>query len=223
MYKNILFVFLLTFAACTQPADENIAETPASQMALFNGTDFKGWTHFLADSTVAMEEVWHVDPDSGIIICKGEPWGYLRTIDQYEDFILDLDWRWNPETRQAGNSGVFVRVTGPDKQWPRCIEAQLMSGSAGDFVLMDGMELQTDTTRMRSERPHVRFRSASNENPVGEWNNYIIRVEDGTITVHVNGLEVNQGTGIPPGAGYIALQSEGGEIQFRNIRLTRLD
>ena len=43
----------------------------------------------------------------------------MRTASIYSDFRLHVEWRW-PE--QAGNSGVFLNISGPDQQWPATIE-----------------------------------------------------------------------------------------------------
>ena len=153
--------------------------------------------------------------EGGTLICTGEPKGYIRTTDKHKDFILRLDWRYPDE---AGNSGVLLRSVGPDKIWPNCIEAQLMSGSAGDFVnLSDGS--------MDMPRAEGRFgrKSHNAENPLGEWNTYEIIAKGGEITLSVNGEMLNHATGCPTRAGYIALQSEGVPIEFRNIYLVPLD
>lgn len=150
-----------------------------------------------------------------VLRIAGEPKGYLRTAEMHDNFVLRLDWRF-PE--QAGNSGVLLRTVGPDKVWPNCIEAQLMSGNAGDFVnLSDGS--------MEMPRPEGRFgrKSHSAENPVGEWNTYEIIAKGDEITLFVNGEKLNHATGCPTRAGYIALQSEGVPIEFRKISLTPLD
>ena len=44
----------------------------------------------------------------------------------------------------------------------------------------------------------------------------------GTITVKVNGKQLNQAIDCDSQAGKIGLQSEGGEIHFRTVRLTPL-
>jgi len=58
------------------------------------------------------------------------------------------------------------------------------------------------------------------EKKPGEWNKAQVTVDGGTITVVVNGEEVNKATDCDVIAGHIGLQSEGGEVHFRNVRLT---
>lgn len=189
------------------------------EVALFNGRDLTGWTYYLADPKVKMSEVWWVDPAEKVLVCKGQPFGYIRTERDYADFLLTLEWRFNPITKQAGNSGVLLRIVGPDKIWPKSIEAQLMSGSAGDFWLIDGASLTTPPERVDPHADRHRLHTHSNENPIGQWNRYEILCRGGLVRLKVNGEVLNEGTDAEPRVGKIGLQSEGVEIHFRNIRL----
>ena len=191
----------------------------AGEIRLFNGKDFSGWTYHLSDPNVKMEEVWSIDPSEGILICKGRPAGYIRTVDDFTNYVLKLEWRFNPVTKQAGNSGVLLRVVGPDKVWPRSVEAQLQSGAAGDFWLIDGARLDTPQERVDPRAARHRLRSHTNEKPIGEWNEYEITCDGPKITLKVNGEVLNEGMNAEEVPGKIALQSEGSEIHFRNIRL----
>jgi hypothetical protein len=49
-----------------------------------------------------------------------------------------------------------------------------------------------------------------------------VTVSGPTITVRLNSQKVNEATGAEVAAGPVGLQSEGGEIHFRNVRLTPL-
>jgi hypothetical protein len=187
---------------------------------LFNGKDLSGWTFFLdksdpnAEGSMKMEDVWKVE--GGKIHCSGVPNGYLRTTADYKDFVLTLEWRW---AEKPGNSGVLLRVVGPDKIWPKTIEAQLQSGNAGDFWLMDGARLDTDPGRTDPKAANHRLKMKAAEKPAGEWNLYEITMDGSQVLLKINGEIVNEGTGAEEVAGKIALQSEGVPIEFRNIRL----
>ena len=56
----------------------------------------------------------------------------------------------------------------------------------------------------------------------GEWNTYDVVAVDGTIKLAVNGKFVNGITRSTQKKGYFCLESEGGEIHFRNMRLLEL-
>jgi hypothetical protein len=210
----------VTSTGPARPADPPAKSGDAAEIRLFNGKDFTGWTYCLSDPNVKMEDVWSIDADQGIILCKGNPLGYIRTTADYTNYVVRLQWRFNPVTKKAGNSGVLLRVQSPDKVWPKCIEAQLQSGQAGDFWLIDDARLNTPTARIDQGTPRHRLRTKTNEKPIGEWNDYEITVDGDKVTLKVNGEVLNEGTGAEEIPGKIALQSEGAEIQFRNIRLT---
>ena len=59
----------------------------------------------------------------------------------------------------------------------------------------------------------------SNERPLGEWNHYRIRLDGGALQLFVNGVLQNEARWCEEVTGRIALQSEGAEIQFRDVRL----
>jgi hypothetical protein len=185
---------------------------------LFNGKDLIGWTPFvpeLSKDGKSQSAPWSVK--DGILICSGNPAGYIHTNNDFTSYILKLEWRFNPETKKAGNSGVLLRVQEPHKVWPKSIEAQLQSGSAGDFWCIDEFPMKTDDARRKGR--NTKHTHAA-EHPVGEWNDYEIIVDGGNVTLRVNGEEINSATDCQVVPGKIALQSEGAEIQFRNIRLS---
>jgi hypothetical protein len=215
---TLMLAILVSLAAVAQEKPLKLGK----EIKLFNGKDLSGWTYYLTDPSKKMSDVWSVDPKERIIICKGNPAGYIRTEKKYTNYVLRLQWRFNPVTRQAGNSGVLLRVVGEDKVWPRSVEAQLMSGQAGDFWLIDGAPLTTPKERINPGTERNRIRIKTNEKPIGEWNEYEIVVNGGKITLKVNGEVLNEGTDAEEVAGYIALQSEGAEIHFRNIVLREI-
>ena len=66
--------------------------------------------------------MWTLD-DKGVLHCKGSPLGYLDTEQDYGNFVLELKWRW-PAGKVPGKGGVLIRTTGPDKIWPKSLEAR---------------------------------------------------------------------------------------------------
>ncbi len=191
---------------------------PNREIALFNGRDLSGWEYFLVDENAAMEDVWSVE--GGILICQGEPRGYLCTDTDYDNFRLMVEWRW-PE--EPGNSGVLMRITGEPQMLPNCIEAQLRSDSAGDMYGFSGFVIGGDEERFSQISIGWSLSGIErNENAPGEWNRYEITADDGTITVVLNGVTVNEATGCDVRPGRIGLQSEGGVIHFRTVTLIPL-
>ncbi len=183
------------------------------------------WDCYLADPNSKVQDVWSIE--DGVLICTGKPLGYLYTKKDYRDFTLRLQWRW-PEGKKPGNGGVLIRMTGENRIWPRSLEAQLNTGSAGDFWGLAGYPLTGPEDRLRSSE-HKQFGTLTNlkktrdiEKPPGEWNTYEITAVGGTVTLVINAEQVNMASGCAQGAGRICLTSEGDEIHFRNITVTEI-
>ena len=190
---------------------------------LFNCKSLSGWTSFLVEDDVKMEDVWSVK--DGILICKGEPHGFLATEKCYQDFQLIVEWRWAPG-KEPGNSGVLMRITGNKMMLPNCMEAQLKSGDAGALYGFQGFKIDGDADRKSEVKGHKLGgdliglkKLASAEKEPGEWNRYDITLKGDKIVVKVNGKKVNEAHGCDVQCGQIGFQSEGGEIHFRKITL----
>ncbi|WP_080904676.1 DUF1080 domain-containing protein [Parabacteroides sp. Marseille-P3160] len=186
---------------------------------LFNGKDFSNWNFIVKDNAVPPERVFTIK--DGLIHITGDPFGYMYTKKKYSNFKLHVEWRW-PKGVES-NSGIFVLIEEANNPFPNGIECQLKAGDAGSFVLLGGSDLlEFELPAGTAERPAfpvVQKAKESSEKPAGEWNEANIFVKDGTITVFINGVYQNVGTN-PVKEGYIGLQSEGKDIQFRNVTLT---
>ncbi|MHC4167818.1 MAG: 3-keto-disaccharide hydrolase [Planctomycetota bacterium] len=190
---------------------------PKEKTMLWNGEDFAGWELFIPDESVDVQDVWSVK--DGVVHCKGVPNGYMRTRAEYANYRLHLEWRWPAEPT---NSGVLLHACGPDQVWPLTIECQLRSGSAGDFVLINGPGITVDGEDKQNKDEQfvvAKKKERSSEKPAGQWNAYDIHCEDDTISCYVNGVLQNKGAGATIKSGWICLQSEGSPIEFRNIYL----
>lgn len=202
-------------AADTAPATDLLADGLA------------GWNFFVVEPDVKLQEVWTVD--DGVLKCKGQPLGYLSTKQKFTNFKLTLEWRW-AGGGEGGNSGVLLRIAGkPITFLPKCLECQLKAGSAGDVWGFYGFKLKGDPARAREVKGNQQLGDFSgvglieaNEKPPGQWNRYDITLQGGRLTVLVNGKKVNEAHDCELLEGPIGLQSEGGEIHFRNLRLTEL-
>lgn len=191
----------------------DLAAPLPGETRLFNGKDLSGWKAVLPDGAKP-ESTWTVQ--DGVLICLGQPIGYIRTEEKFTNYVLKLEWRFNPITKKAGNSGVLLRMQAPDKVWPKSVEAQLQSGSAGDFWNIDEFPMKTVESRLNGRNTK---HSHAAERPLGEWNEYEIIVDGGRVTLIVNGDVLNEAWDVAELPGPICLQSEGAEIHFRNVRL----
>jgi len=221
---QLLFLFLIIlFGASAEmygQSREKNAKSKQSRRAgttsniqLFNGKNLSNWVFHLKDPAVDPSTVFSVK--DGVVHIKGDPFGYMRTKDVYSEYTLHVEWRYPGE---ASNSGVFIHAQLPDTIWLKCFECQLKSGSAGDFVCMNGAKMN----EMKNNSRVVAKMGASSEKPVGEWNSMEVICKSNTIEVIVNGTLQNKATGISDTKGHICLQSEGKDIEFRNVFLTKL-
>src|SRR5690606_6469513 len=157
----------------------------------------------------------------------GVPTGLLRTERQYENFILELEWSHQVP---GGNAGLFVwshPLTAPGTPFARAIEVQILDGRESESYTSHGDIFPIHGARMTPDRPHPNgwdrcLPSEKRCRPAGEWNHYRVTCRDGRIKLDVNGKEVSGGYDCSPRKGYIVLESEGGEVLYRNLRIREL-
>lgn len=208
---------VLPATAQTPPAPVTVSTAP---IALFNGKNFDGLHVFVEQPNIAAGDAWKIE--DGVLRATGVGRGYVRTTAAYADYKLSVEWRW---PKAPGNSGVMLHLVGPDLIWPKCFEAQLATGRAGDFASFGDARSKEEIVS-RNPRGVSTGRLAKNgpsaEKPAGEWNTYEMLVAGDTITLFVNGKQMNRMTNVLPSGGAIGLQSEGTAIDFRNFTLTPL-
>lgn len=212
-----LLIIILLVAPYNAFARTNVKKSKKAKkdtVQLFNGKDLSNWVFKLRDPAVDPATVFTVQ--DGTIHISGNPFGYMRTKETYSNYRLHVEWRWPVE---ATNSGVFVNAQEPDAIWLKCIECQLKAGSAGDFVLMNGADMKERTDKTKTS---IKKLEESSEKPAGQWNTMEVTCKGNTIAVFVNGVLQNKGTDVSVSEGSICLQSEGKEVEFRNVFLTRL-
>src|SRR5687767_2511864 len=177
-------------------------------------------------------DTWKRNKD--LLVCSGRPIGVMRSEKQYENFILEIEWR---HMEAGGNSGVFVWSDAkPDAEsrLPGGVEVQMLELDWVNLNIRDGVKppiayvhgelfgvggVETVPDNPRGTR------SKSIENRCkgkGEWNSYTVVCVDGTIKLSVNGKFVNGISKSTVRKGYLCLESEGAEIHFRNLKITEL-
>ncbi len=196
---------------------------------LFNGRDLTGWVN-----ANCAPETWAIK--DGVVTCTGKPTGAMRTERQYENFIMEVEWR---HLSSGGNSGVFVwgtPIAAPGVPFLRGIEVQVLDqGYADAFEKKNGKKSDWFTChgdvfpihgatmnpigRSNGKRS---FPSEERTKPSPEWNHYRIVANNGSIRLSVNGKEVSGGNDCVYRKGYLALESEGAPVEFRNARIKEL-
>ena len=211
---------LLAVSVAAQPAAPQFQD-------LFNGKDFTGWVNINT-----AEDTWKYG--DGIVICSGRPLGVMCSTKQYENFLLHIEWR---HMEAGGNSGIFVWSDArpdPRSRLPNGVEVQMLelewpklntrNGVTPPVAYVHGELFGVGGVTVTPDNPRGR-RSMSIENRArgkGEWNTYDVVAVDGVIKLAVNGKFVNGIAGASQKKGYFCLESEGGEIHFRNVRVLEL-
>jgi hypothetical protein len=196
---------------------------------LFNGKDLAGWVNVnTGPGTFFVKD--------NMIITTGKPTGFLRTERMYENFILELEWM-HVNTKEVGNSGLFVwgdPLPAVGSPYTRGIEVQVLvnlewkdKATGGVTASSHGDVFSIWGATCKPDRPHPlkwercipsEFRAKGG----GEWNHYRIEANDGVIKLAVNGKVVSGVSACNPRKGYLALESEGAECRFRNIKIKEL-
>lgn len=198
--------------------------------SLFNGRDLTGWhvdvpemdTNTLAKTPFIIR--------NGLLVSLGKPNGHLITDAVYENYRLQLEYRF---AQTPGNCGVLVHTSTPRalyKMFPQSIEVQMMHDNAGDFwcIVEDISVADMETRRgpkaewgiTEGKQRRIINLTDNSEKPPGEWNIMVIECLSHFIKVWVNGDLVNDGFNCTASKGHIALQAEGSEVEFRKVELT---
>jgi hypothetical protein len=194
---------------------------------LFQDGHFAQWVNVNTD-----KDTWKMQ--DGMVICSGRPIGVMRSKKQYENFVLHIEWM---HMEAGGNSGVFVWSSArpdPKDRLPDGVEVQMLELDWVKLNKRDGVEppiayvhgelfgvggVKTTPDNPRGDR------SKSVENRCkgrGQWNTYDVVAVDGTIKLSVNGKFVNGISHSTQKRGYLCMESEGGAIHFRNVKIMEL-
>ena len=200
--------------------------------SLFNGKDLSGWQVDVPEMDDNPQATTPFIVRDGMLVSLGDPKGHLITDSIYENYKLDVEYRFPGE---PGNCGVLVHASTPRAlydMFPQSIEVQMMHGNAGDFwCIVENIEVPNMEARRgpkenwgitEGKERRIKNLTDDSENPLGEWNNMVIECRGETIKVWVNGDLVNEGFNSTAKKGHIALQAEGAEVEFRKIELTHL-
>lgn len=228
--KNLLYGSLLFGGASSfKKWDDEINFLNTDELGfkkLFNGKSLDGFV-----DVNTSEKTWYVE--NNILKCTGEPIGVIRTEKQYENFVLDIEWR---HMEPGGNSGVFILADGEpyqERPFPTGIEVQMVDPGIAEIrdIVEDYAHGQLfPVSGLEGTTPDTPFEiSPSRSNPIefrvngaGEWNRYIITCIDGVIKLSVNGKFVNGIRSENRKKGYICPESEGYEVHFRKIDIMEL-
>ncbi|HET6883411.1 MAG TPA: PVC-type heme-binding CxxCH protein [Pirellulales bacterium] len=207
-----VIAYLLSFAGGQADAEP---ATAGETRDLFNGHDLTGWVN-----VNGAPDTWSIR--DGTIVGTGKPRAFLRTEKMHENYVLELEWR---HLHSKGNSGLFVHADALPQvgaPYPRAIEVQIHDGDHGSIFGIRGASIEPITGAGRKGATPLAAPLEPRCRPSPEWNYYVLTSRDGTLMLEVNGAVVTQAKNCSQQKGYIALQSEEGEVHFRNLRIREL-
>ncbi len=197
---------------------------------LFNGKDLSGWHVDVPkmDSDPNLKSPFIVR--NGMLVSLGEPNGHLITDAVYQDYRLEVQYRF---AAKPGNCGVLVHASTPRalySMFPKSIEVQMFHRNAGDFwcivedISVPDMEQRRGPREewgvTEGKKRRILNLTDDSEKPAGQWNTMVIECLSDSIMVWVNNDLVNHGFDCTAQKGQIAIQAEGSEVEFRKIQLT---
>ena len=190
--------------------------------SLFNGEDLTGWE--ISDERVDGYRV----AEGQLELLNVEGSGYLRTVEDYRDFRLRLDFQFAPRT----NGGIFLRAArnGENPAYSGC-EVQILDDAHWESAAEGGLEpSQRCGSLYGSVGP-----AASPARPAGEWNRYEVLFVGTRLAVALNGTTLyDVDTTTVPGkpfaeraeTGFLGLQRTGSTeveddvaVRFRRIAI----
>jgi hypothetical protein len=215
MWIARLGLLVCLLIAASVRADDNAAkEKDEGFRPLFNGSDLTGWEGAEKDASAC----WLVD--GGDLVCTGKPGPWLRSIEQFGDFELRLEYK----LKEGGNSGVYIRVPkdGNHHGEGAGIEVQVLDDNAERYKDLKAYQYTGSLYAIVAAEPRV-------SKPAGEWNTMTIRCEGMKYVVQHNGQQVikSDEAAAPELAkrltkGYLGLQNHNEEVRFRNLRIKLL-
>ncbi len=197
--------------ACGRKACAPRDEFEPGFVSLFNGETLDNWV------VMGKAAGWKVR--DGVIHSGGGRGGeWLRSVKQYGDFILRLEWK----VSRGGNSGVFIRCKETGSPWDTGHEIQISNEQPP----------RDDLHCTGSLYGSVAVNPRPDETP-NRWRQYEITCRGKRITVKVDGVtcvdaEMDKVPAIAdkPLRGYLGVQDShtgiGKFVEYRNIRIKEL-
>ncbi len=176
-----------------------------------------------------------VKDESGaeVLECSGHPTGVLRSAEVYDNFVCDFEWRHFDCKGMEANAGFFIwsdALPALGEPFTRSIEMQICNfdhntdwySRHGDVFAIHGSRMTPDPRFAMWRRGQRSLPLEFRAKPTGQWNHYRVTAIDGVIQLEVNGKLVSGGYQASPRQGHLMLESEGGRVQFRKMKVLRL-
>lgn len=233
--KKVLTLLAVIFTANALMAQTNNELTSKEKkdgwQLLFDGKTTSGWHNYLQNFIGAAwgvsDGVLQLDPN------QKEGQGDIVSDKEYENFELQIDWN----IAEEGNSGIMF-VVHEDKAY----KYTFMTGP--EYQLLDDKKAEDNKqpNHLAGSLYDLITPTKASENPAGQWNHTVIRLQNGELTFWLNGVQTvkthmwddnwkelvskskfKDWKGFAAfHKGHIALQDHGHHIMFRNIKIKEL-
>ena len=206
----------VVFSGAAGAADlpSRLATEPQGWADLLPPADLKGWTRIAIPPTNALGRAqWHLEPACQVLVCDGDGGHEMLRFDRkLTNGTFHVECRFIPVAGKHPhyNSGIFIRNSADGTIWHQC------------QLTPDGGYLFGKTLAGEQIKSFLSPAEDRCLKPAGEWNTVEVTARGRTLTVWFNGAVMSEFADCGMPAGYIALESEGYAIEFRNLKLKEL-
>ncbi len=204
-YLTFILVVLIGLS-CGVPENQKglpKVEIEAGFTWLFNNQDLTGWKVYNGAD-------WHVE--DGTLVGPSESSGWIGTAEQYDNFVLRLEYWIDQGETGWSNSGMFIRADSTNSPW------------------VEGYEIQIDLKDEKNPTGSIYNRVVTDMEQVREiapeknWNKVEIKAVGSRIQVWINDHQLQDATLHVRDKGSIGVQQHhpGVTVKFRNIRIKQL-
>jgi hypothetical protein len=194
------------------------ARDRAGFQRIFNGKDFTGWAGPINDYEIV----------NGAIRCLPKKGGTIYTKDEYDDFVVRLEFKVPP----GGNNGLAIRYPSQgDTAYGGMCELQVLDEN---YEKATGSTL--DPRQVHGSVYGMVGATRGYQRPVGEWNFQEVTVNGSRIKVELNGTVILDadvskvtefmGDRPHPGkdrkSGHFGFAGHNDPVEFRNVELKKL-
>ncbi len=209
--KVVSVLLLLSLMLCAG----SCAGTQARDSDLL-ATGLVGWQQIGGE-----ERAWHFE--NGVLSVTGEKGGWLATHRAYNNFAVQMEFRIPP----GGNGGLLIRAPLEGDPAHTGLKIQIRDDYAEQGTRLAPFQYTGSIYGIQAPSERVSQKA-------GQWQRLVVFAEGLHIQVGLNGKKIvdtdlsyythlaDKHPGLLRTGGHIGLQSQGGPIEFRNIKLREL-
>lgn len=144
LFTTIVLILLSVYFTVT-PASAQSVRKKQPTIRLFNGKNLDGWYIFIKDRGRDNDPNNTFSVKDGMLHIAGEDWGCITTRDEYQNYVLVLEYKWGERTfgsrlHNARDNGVLFHSRGADGgysgTWMHSLECNIIEGGTGDFIVV---------------------------------------------------------------------------------------